>query len=202
MRFEKIISALGKVDIVAEVGCDHAKLTELAFVRGLCSRAIVSDISEKCLEKARRTLTRSGDLVEYAVCDGVPEPAYKAECIVICGMGGHLIRAILSRYDGDSGLLLSPQSHSEVVRRELAVKGYRIIRDECFEADGKFYDLITAERGDMQLDMMSELYGVHWKEPNAALRRKLKIRLDNVLGGGDRTADEAERIREVLRWQR
>ena len=202
MRFEKIISALGKVDIVAEVGCDHAKLTELAFVRGLCSRAVVSDISGKCLEKARKTLRRYGDLVTYTVCDGIPEQAYKADCIMICGMGGHLIRDILSRYNGDSDLLLSPQSHSEVVRRELASKGYRIIKDECFEADGKFYDLLTAERGSMRLDMMSELYGVHWKEPNSALKRKLEIRLDNVLGGGNRTAEEADRIREVLRWQR
>lgn len=202
MRFEKIIGALEKTGTLAEVGCDHAKLTALAFERGLCGRAVVSDISAKCLEKARSTLARFGDRVTYVVCDGVPKEAENADTIMICGMGGHIIRDILSRYGGGAKLLLSPQSHAELVRRALEAGDYRITRDECFEADGKFYDLIAAERGHMRLDAMSAEYGLFWRSPTEALVRKLTIRLNNLLGGGEKTAEEAARIKEVIEWQK
>ena len=55
-RFEHIVSFLPECVKLAEIGCDHAKLTERAFERGKCVRAVVSDISDKCLAKARETL--------------------------------------------------------------------------------------------------------------------------------------------------
>ena len=202
MRFGHIISALPFVSAIAEVGCDHAKLTELAFERGSCERAVVSDISDKCLAKARRTLARFGDRVTYVVCDGVPPEAAGTDCIMICGMGGHTIADILSRYTGSARLLLSPQSHPELVRRMLVSRGYRIDKDECFKAAGKFYDLITAEKGEMSLDGMQEEFGTYWRHPTDALIERSEIRLKALLGGGEKTAAEADRLREVLGWQK
>lgn len=202
MRFQTLVGVLPRVHTLAEVGCDHAKLTELAFVRGLCERAVVSDIASKCLDKAKRTLARFGDKVVYVLCDGIPPEAKDADLIMICGMGGHTIEDILSRYDGDAKLLLSPQSHAERARSALTVKGYRITRDECFKAAGKYYDLMTAEKGNMTLTDMQLKYGAFYTQPTEALAEKLEKRLDALLGGGEKTAEEAAEIREVLGWRR
>ena len=79
MRGDEIIAAAGSAELLAEVGCDHAKLTELALMRGVCKRAVVSDISAVCLKKAERTLARFGDKVTYVVADGVPKEAESAD---------------------------------------------------------------------------------------------------------------------------
>lgn len=196
-RFVKIIDKLPACDVIAEVGCDHAKLTELAYSLGKCRKAIVSDISSVCLDKARKTLVRYPQ-TKYYVCDGIPDAARSADFIIICGMGGHLIRDIISRYGGTAGLLLGPQSHTETVRRELGVIGYAVTEDECFKADGKFYDVLVAVRGKQTLTEMQLEFGMNWKECGGALREKLAIRLANLEKGGERTRAEADRIREVL----
>ena len=201
MRSETIISAVGKADVLAEVGCDHAKLTELALERGLCGRAVVSDISAKCLEKAEKTLRRFGARVTYVVFDGVPPEAERADVILICGMGGNVMSGILSRYRGEARLVLSPQGRADLVRRALADNGYAIDRDECFEADGKFYDLIAAGKGAFSPDPMQAEFGTFWQKPTDALVKRLTVRLNKLRGGGERSAEEAERIAEVLKWR-
>ena len=201
MRFRKIIDELPVCGLLAEVGCDHAKLTALAYESGKCGKAVVSDISEKCLDKARKTLARYPQ-TEYYVCDGVPEAAYSADVIMICGMGGHLIADIISRYEGRAALLLSPQSHSEAVRRKLCECGYAVKRDECFKAGGKFYDVISAVRGERKLTAMQTEFGADWRSCNDALYEKLSIRLANLEKGGERTRAEAERIRKVLQCRK
>ncbi len=201
MRFEKIVSVLPKCGLLAEVGCDHARLTELALRKGLCDSAVVSDISETCLAKARVTL-RDYPNVTYIVADGVPEEARKADCIMICGMGGHTIADILSRYTGRATLVLSPQSHTELVRAELRDLGYDLDIDECFEAAGKFYDLLRAEKGDMTVDSMQIAYGKFYKRKNAALEKKLTRLLNNLKNSEEANAAKIREIEEVLVWQR
>ena len=175
----------------------------IALTRGLCDSAVVSDISAICLAKARRTLARFGDRVTYAVADGVPHEAENADCIMICGMGGHIMRDIVCAYGGKARLVLSPQSHAELVRIALAETGRRITSDYCFESAGKYYDLITAVRGHMDVptDMQAE-FGMNWNEPTEALIAKLEKKLAALSSGGERTAKAADRIWEVLKWRR
>lgn len=202
MRFEEIISEVPVCGTLAEVGCDHARLTELALRRGLCRSAVVSDISAACLEKARRTLS-GYDCVRYIVCDGVPE-GVEPDCLLVCGMGGHNVRDILSRYRGRATLVLSPQSHAELVREALPGMGYAIERDRCFEAAGKYYDVIRAVKTDnpAQPDGMQIKYGACYKEKNPALRARLERLLGCLRGGGDANAARIAEITEVLSWQK
>lgn len=200
MRFERIISALPPCGLLAEVGCDHAKLTALALKKGKCDEAIVSDISPECLNKARRTLYMC-DRVTYLVGDGVVTDGRDPDCILICGMGGHTVSGILSRYDGQATLVLSPQSHAEKVRETLIAKGYRIEIDTCFEADGKFYDLLRAVKGECVLDEMQIKYGMSYKERNPSLAKRLKRVLDKLKGDEGANADRIAEIAEVLKWQ-
>lgn len=203
MRADEIIDAVGSAKLLAEVGCDHARLTELALIRGVCERAVVSDISAVCLKKAERNLARYGGRITYVVADGVPEEAESADCIMICGMGGHLVRDIVRRYGGNARLVLSPQSHAELVRTEIAESGRRIVKDYCIKSAGKYYDIIVAERGHMDApDEMQAEFGMFWKEPTDALIEKLKKMRDKLMQGGERTKARADRIGEVLKWQK
>ena len=200
-RFEHIVSFLPECAKLAEIGCDHAKLTERAFERGKCVRAVVSDISDKCLAKARETLAgREG--VTFVTGDGITPESLDADCLLICGMGGHAIRDMLSRYVGSATLVLSPQSHAELVREALLGMGYAIGADECFKADGKYYDVLRAVRGAQSLTDLQIRYGVFYKTKNAALREKLEMRLAALERGGERNAARMREVREVLSWQK
>ena len=186
--------------LLAEVGCDHAKLTALALEKGLCCGAIVSDISPVCLKKARRNLCFA-DNVTYLVGDGVVTDGRDPDCVLVCGMGGHAISGILSRYDGKATLVLSPQSHTELVRETLVQKGYRLEIDTCFEADGKFYDLLRAVKGERAMDAMQIKYGTFYKKKNPAAAKRLRRVLGNLNGDPVANARRIAEIMEVLKWQ-
>lgn len=200
MRFAKIISVVPKCKLLAEVGCDHARLTETALANGLTESAIVSDISEKCLAKARRTLRNYTD-VTYIAGDGVVTDGRQPDCIMICGMGGHTIADILSRYNGNATLVLSPQSHAEIVRRKLYEMGYALSVDECFEDGGKFYDLLRAEKGRAVPDETQINYGIFYKVENPALKKRLNRMLLNLYGDKNKNSARISEIEEVLKWQ-
>ena len=57
-RIEKLCSYLSPCKTFADVGCDHGYCTLYALKNGLCESAVVSDISEKCLDKARVLLDK------------------------------------------------------------------------------------------------------------------------------------------------
>lgn len=200
MRIRKILSVLPPCDLLAEVGCDHAKLTEYALRNGLCKRAVVSDISPVCLEKAKRTLAAYG-CVTYLVGDGIVTEC-DPDCIMICGMGGHTVQSILRAYTGSAKLLLSPQSHVELVRRTLEEKGYALTHDECFEAAGKYYDVLLAEKGEMRLTALETAYGKNYKEKNAALEGRLERMLACLQGNAEANREKIAEITEVLQWQK
>ena len=46
-RIREICSALPRVSVFADVGCDHGYCTRYMFERGLCERAYVTDIGKK-----------------------------------------------------------------------------------------------------------------------------------------------------------
>ena len=199
-RFEHIVSFIPQCELLAEIGCDHAYLTECAFRHGKCRSAIVSDISAKCLDKARVTL-RGRDNVTFLAGGGVVTDGREPDVLLICGMGGHTIRDILAPYDGSATLVLSPQSHAELVRGALVAKGYAISADECFKSEGKYYDVIRAERGERELTEMQIKYGAYYTRRNAALRERTERLLADLSKGGEANAARIREATEVLKWQ-
>jgi tRNA (adenine22-N1)-methyltransferase len=138
---------------MADVGCDHGQIG-LAFLKGgLCQRALMIDISEPSLNKARQLFLREGygDRACFLVGDGLL-PAGEAQCAVIAGMGGKLIVQLLTaardRAREMEYLVLQPNNSLGLVRGYLAEHGF-VIRDEaiCFE-NGRHYALIRTEAGE------------------------------------------------------
>ena len=196
--FEILASQLpDSLDAIYEVGCDHALITKAALTKGKARKVYVSDISEECLKKARITL--AGRDASYFVFDGI-NPDIKADAIIICGMGGKLISKMISAYNGDAKLLLSPQKNPESVRLALETNGYKITKDFCFESSRKFYDCILAERGHMKLGVMERKFGAFYRTRSEALKKKLEKMLTNVKKGPDK--EKSAELEEALSWQK
>ena len=182
-RIKEICAHIPKAAAFADVGCDHGYCAQYVLQNRLAERVYITDISEKCLEKARTLLKKE---IQEGRCiplvgDGVsilPEPA----TTLIAGMGGEEIIKILSKKIPPV-FLLQPMKSSDKLRRFLIESGCRITLDYTFE-DGIFYDFIMGECGGG--DQYSEreiLYGRdNLKNPSPAFRKKIRLERDKIAG--------------------
>ena len=201
-RLEVLLSLIPNCNVLADVGCDHGYLSKYALDKNLCERVIISDISAKSLEKATNLLKPYGDKVKSYVGDGLKAYEGQANFAVIAGMGGEEICLILKGVKIlPSGLLLAPQKNNDKVRRLLIELGYKITRDITI-FDGKFYDIIKAEKG---LDSYTEkeyLFGRdNLNERPIDFIEKLKKEeklLSQVVEKDVRVKPKLDLIREVL----
>lgn len=132
----------------ADVGCDHGYCTQYMLERGLCGSAVFSDISAASLAKAERLLepyVRAGR-ARGVCCAGLEQVPRDTEQVLIAGMGGDEIADILAAGFLPPVLVLQPMRNTRRVREFLLANGYAVTRDYTFR-DGKFYDLLRAERG-------------------------------------------------------
>ena len=131
--------------VFADVGCDHGYIAEKVIENALATKVIISDISEKCLNKAVKRLNENyKGMFTAVVSDGFDELPHVDEAL-ISGMGGEIIIKMLSRReDKPSRLILQPMKNSEALREYVIGDGYKIVRDYTFK-DRKYYHVIVAE---------------------------------------------------------
>lgn len=146
-RIKKLCSYLDKCTVFADVGCDHGYCTRFMLKNGLCERAIISDISEKCLKKAESLLSAyilSGK-VKPVCCSGL-EKIEGADAVLIAGMGGDEITEILKNSYIPENFVFQPMKNVRKVREFLLENCAEIILDEPFESFGKFYFVIKGKK--------------------------------------------------------
>lgn len=129
--------------ILADVGTDHAYLPIYLLEQGKIEKAILSDINEGPLNKARENVKKYGfeDKAEFFLCDGASAlSGLGITDYTICGMGGELIADIIDKApeikNEKINLILQPMSKQEVLRRYLFENGFEInnevyVTDEC-----------------------------------------------------------------------
>ena len=136
----------------ADVGTDHAYLPIALVTRGLSDGGIATDIRDGPVSSARRNVAEAGLSSEITVLkrdglDGVE--AYSPEDIYILGMGGELIRDIISKssYAANPGvrLILQPMTKPEALRVYLAEAGFRTVDERLVGTGRRIYQLISAE---------------------------------------------------------
>ena len=201
-RLEVLLSLIPNCNVLADVGCDHGYLSKYALDKNLCNKVIISDISAKSLEKAVVLLKPYGDKVSSYVCNGFTDFEGQADFAVIAGMGGEEICLILKGVKTlPNGLLLAPQKNNDKVRRLLIELGYKITRDFTF-LDGKFYDVIKAEKGK---DCYSEKEYIFGRDnlnerPNDFIEKLKKEEelLSKVVESDEKVKPKLHLIREVL----
>lgn len=98
---ERLLAAaelLGSCDILADIGANHGFLSAFMLQEGLCRTAVVSDISEDALLRARDVMREEGLLnkVFFNIGDGFQNISLKpGDGIAVCGMGARTIAHIL-----------------------------------------------------------------------------------------------------------
>lgn len=153
-RLIKIASMVGSGLVVADVGTDHGYVPIALAGEKKSPRVIAMDVNRGPLKRAADNIEAAGlsDFIELRLGDGLEKlKPGEAECIVVAGMGGLLIKRILT--DGikavasSKELVLSPQSDIMEVRRFIADNGFMISEEAMLIEEGKYYTVIKAVKG-------------------------------------------------------
>ena len=143
-RIKIILENILPCKVFADIGCDHGYITKGVLEQGKCEKAYFSDISKECLKKAKTLLEEYESKGEAKGVQGNGfENIDYCDFALIAGMGGEEIISILENsLFLPNKLLLQPMKNVDKLRVYLVEKGYKIVKDFCFE-DGKFYEVIV-----------------------------------------------------------
>ena len=150
---------------LADVGTDHGYLPVYLLQRGRISRAIASDIVDGPLQHARQTAAEyEVDGIDFRLCPGLDAIApHEADTVVIAGMGGETIQAILTAApwtaDGSHLLLLQPMTKVEYLRKWLVDNGYAFTEERLVWDKDHLYPVFAVRGGTQPPLTAAQQYG-------------------------------------------
>ena len=164
-RLKFIANHIDKVISIADVGTDHGYIPLYTLRKGLCERAIASDINKEPLDKARLNalLEGMGDELEFRLGSGL-EPIKEGEvqAVIIAGMGANLIKDILEKdiekVDNLDYLILQPAQNPKFLREYLYTSGYEIMEEDLCKDSGKYYELFKVKRKALESTILDDIY--------------------------------------------
>jgi tRNA (adenine22-N1)-methyltransferase len=166
-RLEMVASFVPTGAIVADIGSDHAYLPCYLVHKGVASRAIAGEVVKGPFESAVRQVRSEGltEKITVRMADGLAaiEESDHVSAVTIAGMGGPLIVSILEKHPAAltsvTRLILQPNIHAKAIR-EWAIEHNWAIQDEVIlEEDGKVYEIVVLQRGQMNLTEAEILLG-------------------------------------------
>lgn len=157
---------------VADVGCDHGKLTAYLACTGRYPKVIGSDLRPGPLQKAAQTIRAAHceEQTELRLGDGLSVLAPgEVGTVIIAGVSARTTIGMLEAApwvfapDGPR-LVLTPATKHALLRAWLYQKGFALREDQPVRAAGRWYAVMTAEyTGERipcgQLSLESCLYG-------------------------------------------
>ncbi len=137
---------------VADIGCDHGKLSLHLAAQNLCNRVIACDISPRPLAVAARNFALHGfaQTVECRLGDGLSVlRTDEVDDIIIAGVSGVTITEILSaapdfwapRYR----FIFVPSSKNEALRAWLCENGFALLHETAAKAAGRYYAVMHVQ---------------------------------------------------------
>ncbi len=151
LRLSAIAESLPVGGVICDVGSDHGALPLYLLSTGKCSAAIVTDLNEKPLERAKENLREAGVLekASFVLTDGIEAVLHlEPDAFVIAGMGGETILGILdrglSRIPEGTQFFLQPMTKAAVLRRFLYKSGFSVRDEKAVYENGKFFLVIQA----------------------------------------------------------
>lgn len=196
-RLQRIAEVIGNMTF-ADVGTDHGKLSVMKANE--VKKIIATDIKEKCLEKAQKAISENGfeGIIETRLGNGLDPIKYdEVECIVVAGIGGDNISEIISNSKKFNCYVLSPNTHSEIVRTKLIEMGYKIELDEMLLFNRKWYPIIKAVKGNEELSDLQIKYGKFYNQNPSSiefLKYKLSLLKQIKKNSLSQAIDELENI--------
>ncbi len=229
-RLQSVADLVPEGARLADVGTDHAYLPVWLILQGVIDGAVVSDLRQGPLDRARQNAAHYevSDKLSFRLCDGLRgvQP-HEADTVTIAGMGGETIANILSESPwvglGSCRLILQPMTAQEFLRCWLSRHGYTIEREVLTQEGRTLYCTFLVRAGQMPPLSPAECWaGRQYPGMDAPLRslylERLVHRADRALDGIRRStkpedmsrAADLERVAAGLRamkkeweaWQR
>ena len=140
-------------ETVADIGCDHGKLTAVLAASGKYPKVIGADLRPGPLAKAKQTLehTNCQDRAELRLGDGLSVlSAGEVGSIVLAGVSAQTTWEIVERAPwvstvGGPRLVLVPATRHSDLRRWLWTHGFALLADRPVQAAGRWYAVMAAE---------------------------------------------------------
>ena len=132
---------------VADIGCDHGKLTAVLAASGRYPKVIGADLRPGPLAKARQTLENAGclDRAELRLGDGLSVlSAGEVGSIVLAGVSAQTTWEIIEKAPwvsavGGPRLVMVPATRHSELRRWLWQHGFALVADRPVQAAGRRY---------------------------------------------------------------
>lgn len=159
-RLKKVAELVPKNSRIADIGSDHAYLpaylvNQKKIEFGVAGEVVqgpylnaVKEIKNQKMEKI--VSVRLGDGLEVINQDD------QIDTIIVAGMGGNLIKKILTdgyqKLKGNEKLVLQPNVGEKKLRNWLVENNYSIDHEVLLEEDGHYYEIIEAIKVPQKVD--------------------------------------------------
>lgn len=211
-RLQAIADFVLPDESIADIGTDHGFVPIVLLESGRVPFAVLSDINEGPVEKAKSHLAEhSIPESRYALRHGdgllTVEP-FEVSTVIIAGMGGENIIDILAfdiaKTKSFKRLILQPRKRPDLLRKWLYENGFSIIHEKLVKEQEKICEIIVAEPAVSPVRVpcdINEFYlpekmraDVLFDEFLSEYIRKLHVVLDNM--------DNSESAAEIRRpWE-
>ena len=138
-RLKAIADLISSGSNIIDIGADHA-LLDIYLANNKNCKTLATDISEKCIIKAKENIKKYNANVETKVTDGLNNLTLTDEIIIISGMGTHTIMKILDKKITND-LIISTHNDVPKLKKFLKKKGYKIFNEVVI--NDKHYYVIT-----------------------------------------------------------
>lgn len=157
-RLSEVAALVPAGSRLADIGSDHAYLPVHLLVQGKICTAVAGEVNIGPLESAKKQVEKLGlqGVVDVRLGDGL-EVIDEDEIDVVCiaGMGGSLIRQILSegkqKLQKVKRIILQPNVAGHLIREWLLQESWELKYESVVKEDGKYYEVLMAEPGDALL---------------------------------------------------
>ena len=151
-RLRAAMALCGPCEAFADIGADHGRLSAAMLLSGQAKRALVADVSEKALSRARALLDvhELTDRAVFRVANGLDalDALPRVDAVFMLGMGGDTISGILmrgrQRLQG-ARLILGAQTELPLLRDAVCNVGYRVRRETLSTVGSYTYLLMLCE---------------------------------------------------------
>lgn len=180
-RLMAIANFVEKKRSIIDVGCDHALLS-IYLVQNLePKKVIASDIKEGPLVHARENIHKYQAInsIKVKLGAGIETIEEDIDTIIISGMGGLNMIGILKyypeKYRNVDTIILSPNSDTDKVRREICKLGFYIEKESLVKDNNIIYPIILFRKGKQKYHYQDYLFGPY------LIRNKDSLLIEHLL---------------------